>query len=196
MLMSPQPKKPDSLYPWGGDFTTGSYQNHVALALLNIDYTPSRDIAIYGRIKTENIGIEKIVANVISNPNIRFLLVIGEDIRGHRSGQSLVCLHQYGIDENHRIKNAPGAIPYIENINQEAIHRFQQQITIINLINIFDPAIIDKELEKVLNTQTSCFGEPFIAIQMVKKHKVFTSDKRALHSKISIQYLGKIQKRM
>ena len=194
--MCSQSKKPDFFYPWGGDFTTGPNQNHVALVLLNTDYTPSLDIAIYGKLKTENIGIEKIIANVISNPFIRFLVVAGDDIRGHRSGQSLVCLHQYGIDENHRIINAPGAIPYIENINQDAINRFQEQITIINLIDVTDHMIIEKELKKVLKINLGYFGEPFIAIKMLKKPKIPTCDKRALHSKISIQYLGKIQKRM
>ena len=194
--MSSLEKEPDSFYPWGGDFVTGSYQNPIALVLLNIDFTPSVDIAIYGKLKTENIGIEKIIANVISNPYIRFLIVVGEDIRGHRSGKSLLCLHKYGIDENHRIKNAPGAIPFIENIDQDAINRFQQQITIIDLIDTTDPSNIENEIKKVLNTQVECFGEPFIAIQMVKKPKALTGDKRALHSKISIQYLGKIQKRM
>jgi tetrahydromethanopterin S-methyltransferase subunit A len=196
MLMTAQSNEPDSIYPWGGDFTKGSYQNHVALVLLNIDYTPPKDIAIYGKLKTENIGIEKIIANVISNPYIRFLLVAGEDIRGHRSGRSLVCLHRYGIDENHRIINAPGAIPYIENISKDAIKRFQHQITIIDLIDVINHTTIDQEIETMVNTRCSCFGEPFIAIQMVKKPKVLTSDKRALHSKISIQYLGKIEKRM
>jgi len=194
--MSSPEKEPDSVYPWGGDFTKGVYQNSLALVLLNIDFTPSKDIAIYGKLKTENIGIEKIIANVISNPYIRFLMIAGEDIRGHQSGKSLVCLHKYGIDENHRIMNAPGAIPYIENINQDAIHRFQEQITIIDLIDSTDASVIEKEIDEVIGRRVDCFGEPFIAIQLVKKPKALTGDKRALHSKISIEYLGKIQKRM
>ena len=120
-------------YPWGGEFTICSDNSCVAVVLLNIDYTPSDKVAIYGPLKTENIGVEKIVANVISNPNIRFLVICGEDIRGHRSGGSLIALNKNGIDKQHRIKDAPGAIPYIENLSEEAIDRFQSQIEIVDL---------------------------------------------------------------
>lgn len=185
----------DNLYPWGGDFTTGNYQNNVALIALNINYIPHYDIAIYGKLKTENIGIEKIIANVISNPFIRFIIICGGDIRGHRSGTSLICLHKNGIDDNNRIIDAPGAIPYIENINKKAITRFQQQIEIIDLIDVVDEEVINESIKKLIDNKTESFGEPFIAIQMVKESKQSIDDTRALHSKIKINYLGKIEKR-
>jgi len=65
----------ENMYPWGGDFTTGNYKKNVAVVLLNIDFIPSRDVAIYGKLKTENIGIEKIIANVISNEFFKGLSV-------------------------------------------------------------------------------------------------------------------------
>ena len=78
----------DEYYPWGGEFTECTPNGCVAVVLLNVEYTPSDRVAIYGPLKTENIGVEKIVANVISNPHIRYLVVCGEDIRGHRSGKT------------------------------------------------------------------------------------------------------------
>ena len=126
----------EEYYPWGGEFTACSPTSPVAVVLLNTDYLPSKKVALYGSLKTENIGIEKIVANVISNPHIRFLAVCGEDIRGHRSGSSLIALQHHGIDSNHRIIKAPGAIPYIENLDEDAIQRFRNQITIIDLLGI------------------------------------------------------------
>jgi tetrahydromethanopterin S-methyltransferase subunit A len=194
--MTSQQNIVNTLYPWGGDFTQGHYQQNIALVLLNIDYVPSANIAIYGKLKTENIGIEKIIANVISNPFIRFLLICGEEIRGHRSGKSLICLHKFGIDENNRIIKAPGAIPYIENINKKAIERFQRQIQIIDLIGTIDPIIIDHNILKAINSKKPSFGKPFIAIQMIKETKKLTDETRALHSKIKINYMGKIEKRM
>src|SRR4030042_6388298 len=101
-------------YPWGGDFTVCQPTGCVAVVLLTTTYTPPDTVAIYGPLKTENIGIEKIVANVISNPHIRYLVLCGEDIRGHRSGSSLVALYKNGIDSQHKIIAAPGAIPFIE----------------------------------------------------------------------------------
>ncbi len=185
----------ETYYPWGGEFTCCRSTSCVAVVLLNTSYTPPETVAIYGPLKTENIGIEKIVANVISNPYIRFLVVCGEDIRGHRSGSSLVALHAQGIDSNHRIRNAPGVIPYIENLSQEAIARFQQQIDIINLIGVTDPQKIQSHITQCLSKKPPKFGEPYIAIQITAKHKIAVSDKRAIHSRIIMNYLGVVKKR-
>jgi tetrahydromethanopterin S-methyltransferase subunit A len=182
-------------YPWGGEFTRCTSNSCVAVVLLNIEYIPSNKVAIYGPLKTENIGIEKIVANIISNPNIRYLVVCGEDIRGHRSGISLVALHKNGIDDQHRIIDAPGAIPYIENINSEAIERFRSQIETINLINEKDKNKIDTAINKCIKEKPGSFGKPYIAIRIVPEATTNLEDQRALHSKIVIDYMGKIEKR-
>lgn len=182
-------------YPWGGEFTRCTSNSCVAVVLLNIEYIPSDKVAIYGPLKTENIGIEKIVANVISNPNIRYLVVCGEDIRGHRSGISLVALHKNGIDDQHRIIDAPGAIPYIENINSEAVERFRSQIKTINLIDEKDKNKIDTSIDKCIKEKPGSFGEPYIAIRIVPEATTNLEDQRALHSKIVIDYMGKIEKR-
>ena len=187
--------KDEALYPWGGEYTTGNPTGCVAVVLLTIEYTPPASVAIYGNLKTENIGIEKIIANVISNPYIRYLVICGQDIRGHRSGSSLCMLHAHGIDNNHRIIQAPGAIPYIENLPIEAIERFRQQITIIDLINETNPTIITQGILNCIDTKPACFGEPFIALRITQKATPELQDKRALHSKIIVSYLGKITKR-
>jgi tetrahydromethanopterin S-methyltransferase subunit A len=182
-------------YPWGGEFTTGDPHGSVAVVLLTTDYIPPKKTAIYGPLRTENIGIEKVIANTISNPHIRYLILVGTEIRGHRSGASLISLHKNGIDNSHRIIDAPGAIPYIENLKPEAIKRFQQQIQIINYINENNHGEIDKIIQHYLNKKKQPYGEPYIAIQIVSEKKISIDDKRALHSKIMIDYLGKIKKR-
>ncbi len=185
----------EEYYPWGGEFTSCTPHGCVAVVLLNIQYTPPETIAIYGSLKTENIGIEKIVANTISNPHIRFLIVCGDDIRGHRSGSSLIALHKNGIDPNHRIIDAPGAIPYIENLKNEAIKRFQSQLTVIDLLGTKEKEKIDTTIADCIQMSSPSFGEPYIAIRIKPETTVSLSDKRALHSKIVIDYLGKIKKR-
>jgi len=182
-------------YPWGGDFTSANPKSTVAVVLLNTSFIPSDNVAIYGHLKTENIGIEKIIANVISNPHIRYVLICGDEIRGHRSGQSLIALHENGIDDQHRIINAPGAIPYIENLDKDAIHRFQRQVQIKNLIDISDEKKISETIEKMLMQKKKVFGKPFIAIRLVKESASSIDDKRALHSKIIIDYMGNVKKR-
>lgn len=184
----------DKYYPWGGEFTTGDSKSNVAVVLLNIDYTPSDKVAIYGPLKTENIGIEKIVANIISNPNIRYLVLCGEEIRGHKSGKSLVCLNKKGIDKTNRIIDAPGAIPYIENLDKEAIERFQNQIEIVDMIGLTSKEEIDEKIKNCLEKTLPCFGESYIAIRITPEAAKL-DDKRALHSNIIVDYLGKIKKR-
>lgn len=185
----------ENYYPWGGEFSICSPKGCVAVVLLTVDYIPPMSVAIYGPLKTENIGIEKIIANVISNPNIRYLVVCGKDIRGHRSGSSLISLHRYGIDANHRIIDAPGAIPYIENLRIKAIKRFQNQIEIVNLIDEVDNDRLDKTIFELTQLTPPSYGEPYIAIRIKTDSMINISDKRALHSKIFINYLGKVEKR-
>lgn len=185
----------DELYPWGGEFTACKSTSTVAVVLLNSSYIPPKSVAIYGYLKTENIGIEKIIANVISNPNIRYLIVYGEDIRGHRSGQSLISLYQNGINEHHKINGAQGAIPYIENLDKEAISRFQKQVEVIDLIGTHDEHLITNIIEKYLAKNSGSFGKSYIAIRLVKHSSATLDDKRALHSKIIIDYMGHIKNR-
>jgi tetrahydromethanopterin S-methyltransferase subunit A len=185
----------EEYYPWGGDFTSVNPKGSIAVVLLNIEFIPNDNVAIYGRLKTENIGIEKIVANVISNPHIRFVLLCGEDIRGHRSGSSLICLHKNGINENHRIIDAPGAIPFIENLTVDAINRFRDQVEIIDLIGETNQTQLQKSINEIASKPVESFGEPFIAIQMKQIAHDDFSDKRALHSKIIVDYMGNIKKR-
>jgi tetrahydromethanopterin S-methyltransferase subunit A len=182
-------------YPWGGEFTRCSPQGCVAVVLLTTNYIPPKNVALYGPLKTENIGIEKIIANVISNPHIRYLVVCGDDIRGHRSGSSILALHKNGIDKNHRIIDAPGAIPFIENLKKEAITRFQQQIQTLNLLEEKDTHLIDTQINKLIEQNPPSFGKPYIAIRIQSIQQVNFEDKRALHSKIIVDYLGKIKKR-
>ena len=182
-------------YPWGGDFTVCSPQGCIAVVLLSIEYTPPNVVAIYGPLKTENIGIEKIIANVISNPHIRYLIVCGEDIRGHRSGSSLIALYKNGIDKHHRIVDAPGAIPYIENLTLEALERFQAQIELVDLVGVTIKENIDKVIHGYAAKTPPSFGEPYIAIRIKPEATTTIRDARALHSKIVIGYLGKVDKR-
>ena len=186
---------PEPYYPWGGEFTTGPPDNCVAVVLLNIDYQPPPTVAIYGRLKTENIGIEKIVANIISNPHIRYLLVCGDDIRGHRSGSSLLALHRHGIDDTHRIIDAPGAIPYIENISSEAITRFQQQIQVVNYLGVTDSTQISNEIIQLSAKAPPSFGSPYIALRLKPQATTPMDDARALHARIIIDYLGHVRRR-
>lgn len=160
-----------TLYPWRGEFTVGNEASQIAIDTLSnrMDF-PKEMVAIWGQHKTENLGIEKIMANVISNPNIRYLIICGEEVRGHRSGNSIISLHSNGIDENGRIIGATGAVPYIENLPTEAIVRFRDQVEIVDMIGITDKAMILKKAEELANRKQEKFGEPYI-VEFAEREK-------------------------
>jgi len=87
-----------------GEYIVGNPDATVALCTLGSDELTEKmagrfgkDLfAIAGKTHTENIGLEKIVKNTISNSRIRFLIVCGKDTRGHMAGQSLLSLFREG----------------------------------------------------------------------------------------------------
>jgi tetrahydromethanopterin S-methyltransferase subunit A len=86
------------------------------------------EIAIVGTLHTENLGIERLVSNVISNPHIRFVVVCGADSRraiGHLPGQSLVALAKGGMDACQRIIGAMGKRPILRNLGSAALEHFR-----------------------------------------------------------------------
>jgi tetrahydromethanopterin S-methyltransferase subunit A len=151
------------MYPWRGEFTLGDQNSQVAIDTLasRMDF-PCEKAAIWGQHKTENLGIEKIIANVVSNPNIRYLILCGQEVRGHRSGQSLRSLHSNGIDEGGRIVGATGAVPYIENIGAEAIARFREQVELIDMTGVTDVQAIIRKADELAKTRKDPIGEPMI----------------------------------
>ena len=144
-------------YEWpifSGDYIVNSFEGYIGVATLNDDPEDYREllnhksVSIIGSVKTENLGIEKIIANVISNPNIRYLVICGAESKGHFPGQALIALLKNGVDEENRIIGAKGAIPYLENVGSDAVMRFRDQILrVIEKIGTRDVA----ELERVVN---------------------------------------------
>lgn len=100
--------------------------------------------ALSGTLQTENIGIEKIVCNVVANPNIRHLVLCGEDVQGHNTGTALRALLENGIDEKRTIIGSKAVTPYLFNISLEAIKRFREQLTLVDLLGEMDPEVIKK----------------------------------------------------
>lgn len=91
-------------------------------------------VAIIGKCVTENIGIEKIIQNVVSNPHIRFLILCGKASKGHFVGQAIISLIKNGIDKDKRIIGAKGNTPFLKRTNESLIERFRKQIIPIDLM--------------------------------------------------------------
>jgi tetrahydromethanopterin S-methyltransferase subunit A len=153
-----------------GDYVVGDPESPVAAATLasHIEDVPvDAGAAIAGPCKTENLGIEKVISNLISNPNIRFLILCGSEVQGHITGQSIQALHENGVDpEKRRILEATGAIPFIENIPLEGIERFQQQLEIVDLIDVEDAAAIQSKVKECVEKDPGAFEEEAMVIEI------------------------------
>ena len=100
--------------------------------------------ALAGTLQTENIGIEKIVINIVSNPNIRYLVLCGIEVARHNSGDALKCLLENGIDERRTIVGSKAVTPYLFNIPLGSIERFRKQLRLVNLLNEMNPEVVEK----------------------------------------------------
>jgi tetrahydromethanopterin S-methyltransferase subunit A len=100
---------------------------------------------IVGRLLSENKGIDSIIEYVNKNQKITTIIVCGKEVWGHKSGHSLFLLHENGIDKNNRIINSTSPNPFL-TISKSKIQYFQNNITLVNLINETNYEII---LEKI-----------------------------------------------
>jgi len=100
--------------------------------------------ALAGTVQTENIGFEKMICNVVANPNIRYLILGGPESPGHSTGEALKALFANGVDEKRRIIGTEAPHPLLYNVSLPAIERFRQQVSLIDLQFEGDPEIIRK----------------------------------------------------
>lgn len=142
--------------PLPGDYAVLRYGASVAVCTLNSDALAKElaelapdGLAIVGTMHTENLGVERVIRNVLANPNIRWLLLCGEDTRqlvGHLPGQSMESLCTNGIDESLRIIGAKGKRPYLKNISREHIEAFKRQVELVSMIGNGDDSLISQAI--------------------------------------------------
>jgi len=138
-----------------GEYIVGNKKSPVAVSTLGSDELTeviSKELgidsfAIVGKTHTENIGIEKIVRNTISNPYIRFIILCGRDTRGHMTGQSLLSLFSQGINHEKRIIGSKGQRPVLKNLEFSEVEDFRKQVKVVDLIDCEDIARIEKEVK-------------------------------------------------
>jgi len=160
-------KSPASGWPIvKGDFNPGDANSPVAVMTcgshLDEKGICEKGAAICGSCKTENLGLEKVIANIISNPNIRFLLLCGTEVKGHLAGQTMAALHKGGVKDG-RVVGAEGAIPFIENLTDDAIKRFQEQCELVNIMESEDIGAIAAKINELKGRDPGAFAaDPMI----------------------------------
>lgn len=177
--------------PLPGNHFVIRYCAPVAVCTLNSDALAkvvadgkTEGLAIVGPMHTENLGIERVVKNVIANPHIRFLLLCGQDTRqviGHLPGQSLESLFHNGLDEHGRIVGARGKRPVLKNVSREEVQAFLKQIELVSLIGEQDPDEVVREIRVCAERNPGVYPHPFSSISVERiqasEPKTLTLDK-------------------
>jgi tetrahydromethanopterin S-methyltransferase subunit A len=163
-------KQPASGWPLvKGDFISGDSNSPVAIVTMgsHLDEKGLCDAgaAICGSCKTENLGLEKVIANIVSNPNIRFMLCCGTEVKGHLAGQTMKALHKNGVKEG-RVVEAQGAIPFIENLKDDAIKRFQEQVECVDIMETEDHAVIKAKINELKGRDPGAFAADPMVIEV------------------------------
>jgi len=115
-------------------------------------------VAICGKCVTENVGMEKIIQNVVANPNIRFLILCGKPSKGHFVEQAFMALKQNGVNEEKTIIGAVGNMPLLKGLDIETIERFRAQVEPINLNGETNPDVVMQTVEECLLKNPGPFG--------------------------------------
>lgn len=151
-------------------FIPGKYFVHDANAPVAVTTLGSVDLAqavskqapsglcIVGKVETENIGIEKIVKNILSNKAIQYLVCAGNEPPKHLTGATFLSLFENGIDEQQNIIGAPGMRPKLPNTSAEEIAEFRSRIKAIDMIGETDPGIIAARVAELASTAENGFS--------------------------------------
>ena len=116
-----------------------------------------RELCIVGKTETENIGIDKLIKNTITNPTIRYLVVAGRDPKGHDSGRTLLALAANGVDPSMRVLGSSGRRPILRNVTRDEVEAFRRQVEVVDMIGCDDPdKVIDRVAELGARTHASC----------------------------------------
>jgi hypothetical protein len=173
-----------------GAYVVGDADAPVAVCTLTSEaliepLAPVAGVAIAGKVYTANLGIERIVVNVTSNPAIRFLLLCGKDSKLFRPGQSLSALVDNGIDPEARIVGGDGydrydqdrplrrmspkpapvdgtACPAVETAAKPPMPRISPPLTLDQLSAASQGEVLSAVLQVTKQSSESEFGGTFL----------------------------------
>ena len=129
-----------------GDVVFGNMESPVAVCTLGSrallpELAGRPEIAIAGRVFTENVGVERMIQNLAAFESVRFLIVCGRETR-HRVGQTILALHRRGLDANRRVIGSDAPEPIMPDLMLEQLHVFQRRIAVVDMIGVVDATVI------------------------------------------------------
>lgn len=177
--------------PYPGDYVIGSPSGMVAICTLSSRELAAPlvgagypNIAIAGRCDTENIGVEKVVLNLLANAAVRWLVLCGFEAEGHRTGDAFLHLKEKGVDANMRVLESASWRPVLKNLTLVDVARFREQIEVINLVGVTD-------LEVIASATREAAARPVAAFPAYEENKlVFERIKAMAPEKLKLDRAG------
>lgn len=84
--------------------------------------------SVIGNLYT-TYGLNYLIRNVLANPRIRYIILLGPDLTG--SGEALIKLIQHGVEEDGKIK---GTKIYIDrNISLRLLEIFRRNVKVVDM---------------------------------------------------------------
>lgn len=114
-----------------------------------VSESPPGGLCIVGKVETENIGVEKIIKNILSNPAIRYLVCAGAEPPKHLTGATMIALFENGVDEQKKIVGSPGMRPVLPNTTRDEVEEFRQRIEPIDMVGCTDVAEIHAKVAEL-----------------------------------------------
>lgn len=108
---------------------------------------PLPGVALVGMLTTENLGIERLVRNIVASPRISWLLLCGTDSKGHRAGECLAAFSENGVDSEMRVVGARGKRARLVNLSFEEVKAFRRGIRMVPRIGLKDVGEISRMAE-------------------------------------------------
>lgn len=126
----------------------------VAVLTLASDYETFdlQRYAIIGSCFTENLGVQMVITNVLKSPVIRYLIMCGRESL-HGAGDAFRCLHENGVMQvgmYRRIVGCKSLLPYIDEIPEWAVDAFMEEIALVDMTGVEDPAAIQAKIDECI----------------------------------------------
>jgi len=116
---------------------------------------PLPEVALVGMLTTENLGIERLVRNIVASPRISWLLLCGTDSKGHLAGECLAALSENGVDSEMRVVGARGKRARLVNLSLEEVEAFRRGIRVVPRIGLKDIREISRLAGDLGNVQSA-----------------------------------------
>jgi tetrahydromethanopterin S-methyltransferase subunit A len=119
------------------------------LTEISSDIRLMNNVAIVGRLLSENKGIDKIINYCIENKELVHLVVCGKDGLGHRGGDSIIALSENGITRDGKIIKSKSPYPHLDSSYKD-VETFRDRVTIHNLIEETDLNLIKSYVDRII----------------------------------------------